>query len=406
MRSLYICYFGIQEPLVQTQVLPYLRELVKGGHEMSLVTFEPADRVAGLQSYGVAELRDELAEQGIDWYLLRYHKRLSVIATAWDVVCGVLFVSKFINRYSPDLLHARVHVPMLMAALARRLSRRRPKLLFDIRGFFPEEYVDAGIWPENGWLYRAVKRVEKWLLREANGFVVLTEKAREILFSGPVHEERPVEVIPCCVDVASFQTDAKSREAVRREIGAGERYVIAYAGSFGGWYLSDEMYELFATAREADADAFVMALTQRDAAVVRKRLIDIGFGDNDIFVASVSPDKMPRYLVAADVAVSFIKRCYSKQASSPTKNAEYLAAGLPMVVNAGVGDVDELIASERVGVVVDPLDRENYLAALTAVRTMGDVRKRCRKTAAKRFDMQTIGGERYRRIYERMNSSD
>ncbi|MBK9215043.1 MAG: glycosyltransferase [Chloracidobacterium sp.] len=406
MRSLYICYFGIDEPLVQTQVLPYLRELVKGGHEMSLLTFEPADRVAELRSGRAAELRKELAADGIDWYWLRYHKRLSVLATAWDVVCGVLFVSKFINHNSPNLLHARVHVPMLMAALARKVSRKRPKLLFDIRGFFPEEYVDAGIWPENGWLYRLVKRIESWLMREADGFVVLTEKARGILFPGSEHEALPVEVIPCCVDVANFCTDAESREAVRSEIGAGERYVIAYAGSFGGWYLSDEMYELFSAAREADPKVFVMVLTQRDTAAVRKRLISTGLGESDVFVASVSPDEMPRYLSAADVAVSFIKRCYSKQASSPTKNAEYLAAGLPMIVNAGVGDVDELIASERVGVMVDPLDRENYLAALTAVRTMGDVRKRCRKTAAKRFDMQTIGGERYRRIYERMNSSD
>jgi len=30
-KTLYICYFGLREPLVQTQVLPYLREIGKGG---------------------------------------------------------------------------------------------------------------------------------------------------------------------------------------------------------------------------------------------------------------------------------------------------------------------------------------------------------------------------------------
>ena len=39
--ALYICYFGLREPLVQTQVLPYLRELARGGVRMSLLTFEP-----------------------------------------------------------------------------------------------------------------------------------------------------------------------------------------------------------------------------------------------------------------------------------------------------------------------------------------------------------------------------
>ena len=41
IRSLYICYFGVREPLVQTQVLPYLRELVDElSLEVHLLTFE------------------------------------------------------------------------------------------------------------------------------------------------------------------------------------------------------------------------------------------------------------------------------------------------------------------------------------------------------------------------------
>ena len=41
MRTLYLCYFGLREPLVQTQVLPYLRRLAAGGFEVHLLTFEP-----------------------------------------------------------------------------------------------------------------------------------------------------------------------------------------------------------------------------------------------------------------------------------------------------------------------------------------------------------------------------
>ena len=58
-KTLYICYFGLREPLVQTQVLPYLRELKKfnrfqfvdldesdkskftGELDVSILTFEP-----------------------------------------------------------------------------------------------------------------------------------------------------------------------------------------------------------------------------------------------------------------------------------------------------------------------------------------------------------------------------
>ena len=40
-RTLYLCYFGLREPLVQTQVLPYLRKLAEAGVGVSLLTFEP-----------------------------------------------------------------------------------------------------------------------------------------------------------------------------------------------------------------------------------------------------------------------------------------------------------------------------------------------------------------------------
>ncbi len=41
-HTLYLCYFGLREPLVQTQVLPYLREIKKiDDLKVSLLTFEP-----------------------------------------------------------------------------------------------------------------------------------------------------------------------------------------------------------------------------------------------------------------------------------------------------------------------------------------------------------------------------
>src|ERR1051325_4649385 len=81
MRALYICYFGLREPLVQTQVLPYLRELVAGGVEMALLTFEP-------QRFDPTEWRERVREDGIEWEALPYHKRPALPATLYDIVRG------------------------------------------------------------------------------------------------------------------------------------------------------------------------------------------------------------------------------------------------------------------------------------------------------------------------------
>ncbi len=403
-KALYICYFGVGEPLVQTQVIPYLRELAKDGHKLALLTFE--SNHPDLERDAL--VRSELAEQGIDWHRLRYHKRFSVVATAYDIFLGALFVRRFIGSERPDILHGRVHVPTLMGALGRRLSRHKPKLLFDIRGFFPEEYTDAGVWPEGGWLYRSVKRVERWLLKEADGFVVLTEKAREILFpesaeTGFDRSGRPVEVIPCCVDLTRFDgADADSRRQVRTELGIGDRFVMTYVGAFGGWYLTEETADFFGALKKHRPDAYALILTQSPPAMIESLLRQRGYGDDDFMIAKVHPTEIARYLSAADAAVSFIKRCYSKQASSPTKNAEYLACGLPIIANSGIGDVDLLIRDNQVGAIVEDLSPEGYLRALLDIERIGQISDVCRTTAREQFDLAAVGGARYRRLYQKL----
>jgi glycosyltransferase involved in cell wall biosynthesis len=434
-KTLYICYFGLRQPLVQTQVLPYLRELMRGEDacdpvKVSLLTFEPNFRT-NWTAEKIETERRRMADEGIDWHCLGYHKWPSAPATAYDILRGTLFVAKLLRREKFDVLHGRVHIPTLMGAIARKLSRHKPKLLFDIRGFFPEEYTDAGVWPEGGWLYRSAKRVEKWLMKEADGFVVLTEKAREILFGegespgrgdaetfGPREIEagnpkskiqnpksglRPVEVIPCCVDTYRFAaSDDVARVRMRKKLGVETRKVIAYVGSFGGWYMTDEMIDFFSVAREHDTEAFVLVLTQRDKEIVAERMRERGFAEDDFHVGSVAPAEIPQYLSAADIALSFIKACYSKQSSSPTKIAEYLACGVPIIANRGVGDVDELIEKNRVGVLIDDFSKAGYLKALNEIEKLGDVREKCRETAIREFDLANVGGSRYRRLYKRI----
>jgi glycosyltransferase involved in cell wall biosynthesis len=412
--SLYICYFGLLEPLVQTQVLPYLRELGKDGHQISLVTFE--GNVVELEHYGVSRLKDELAAQGIDWHWLKYHKRFSVIATGYDVIRGAMFVRKRISREPVDILHGRVHIPVLMAAIGRKFSTNKPKLLFDIRGFFPEEYVDAGIWKPNGLLYRTVKKVEGWLMKEADGFVVLTEEARSILFpeskeTGRDQHGRPVEVIPCCVDfdVRFAAESSTEKAALRRDLGIEGRYVIVHSGALGGLYLTHEIVELLSLARTRNPDTFALFLTQSDSSEVLRLLEEKGFTDNDYLVTKVGADEIARYLSTANIALSFVKLGRSSPSRSPTKIPEYLACGLPVISNSGIGDGDELFSSNRVGILIEDVSEESYITALSAAEVLTqdpELRARCQKVAKSGFDLHEVGGKRYCRLYQKLTSGE
>ena len=128
-----------------------------------------------------------------------------------------------------------------------------------------------------------------------------------------------------------------------------------------------------------------------------------GFTRDDYRVLTVPPGEIPRYLRAADVGVSLIRTSFCRRASSPTKFAEYLAAGLPVISTAEIGDLDVHIEANRVGVLVHRLEREAYenaVAAMTELRRDPHLGDRCRELARREYDLHDVGGARYRRLYD------
>jgi glycosyltransferase involved in cell wall biosynthesis len=394
ISTLYLCYFGLREPLVQTQVLPYLRELAASGVEVSLLTFEPELSRRWTRD-ALAEEKERLARDGVRWFQLPYHKRPSVPATAFDVLVGAWFAARLARRGRADVLHARSQVPMAMALVARTLSRCRT--VFDVRGLLAEEYEDAGVWRAGSLAFRAIKSLERAGLRRADAVVVLTRRVREWLAARGLVEADKVEVIPCCVDFARYdasETEPKS-----------ERFELVYAGSVTGLYLLEEMARFFLAVRALAPGAFFRVLTTSDAEESASRLRRVGLSVEDFFVGGASADEVPRYLRRARLGVSFRKATFSQIAASPTKVPEYLAAGLPVVANSGIGDTDELIERERVGVLVGEFGEEEYArAAREALRLCEEpgVGARCVEAARRNFDLAAVGGRRYRDVYRRL----
>src|SRR6185503_9089395 len=113
---------------------------------------------------------------------------------------------------------------------------------------------------------------------------------------------------------------------------------------------------------------------------------------------------VPSYLAAADAGLSFIKPCFSKIASSPTKNGEYLACGLPLIINAGIGDSDSLVTDWRAGVLINELDRQGFDRAYNELQafTTNGAKAKARRVAEKLFDLEAIAGQRYAELYEKV----
>src|SRR5262249_21456477 len=120
MRTLYLCYFGLRESLVQTQVLLYRRELARSGITAHLLTFEPGWPHSWSDEEH-AGWRERLREDGVEWRALAYHGKPSALATLYDILVGTLTAVRLARRERIEELHARAHIPLVMALFAQRL---------------------------------------------------------------------------------------------------------------------------------------------------------------------------------------------------------------------------------------------------------------------------------------------
>ena len=402
---LFISYNGMLDPLGQTQVIPYLRELAARGVRFTLLSFE---RPKAFEPEGVAQseqLRQKLKFQGIEWHWLPYHQRPSVPATIYDVLVGFRKASSLVKRNRIEMVHARGHIP---ATIALGLKRRFGiKMIFDLRGLMAEEYVDAEHWREGGIPYRITKAAERRILASTDAIVTLTERIWPIIKEWEGLRGRAVhhEVIPCCVDLSLFRFSDEERQRRRAELRLDNRFTLVYSGSLDGWYLTEKMADFFAGFLQQNREAHLLWLTTGNHDRVRQLMQSRNVGNENFSVLSIAPAAVPSYLAAADAGLAFIKRCVSKIASSPTKNGEYLACGLPLIINAGVGDSDSLINDWKAGVLIENFTDDEYAAAgrrIEAIVSKPDVRSRARSVAEQLFDLNAIGANRYAALYERV----
>jgi glycosyltransferase involved in cell wall biosynthesis len=284
-------------------------------------------------------------------------------------------------------------------------------MIFDVRGLMAEEYVDAEHWREGGIPYRITKATERRILASTDAVVTLTERIWPIIKEWEGLRGRTVhhQVIPCCVDLSLFKFSEEERARRRAELGLGDRLTLVYSGSLDGWYLTEKMVDFFAAVLKSRGDAHLLWLTTGSHDRVRELMSSRNVEAGNFSVLSIPSSSVPSYLAAADAGMAFIKRCVSKIASSPTKNGEYLACGLPLIINAGVGDSDALINDWKAGVLIENFTEEEYAGAGRSIEAMvaqPEVRQKARAVAERLFDLHKIGGERYATLYEKTLGQD
>jgi glycosyltransferase involved in cell wall biosynthesis len=359
-QVLYLSYDGLTDALGQSQILPYLLGLEKIGHSFHIISFEKKEAFAQFQ----AIIEEQIKGKNIRWHPLFYTKKPPVLSTLYDLKRMKKSAFSLQKSHHFDAIHCRSYLPGLIALKLKK--KFGCPFIFDMRGFWADERVEGNLWnlkhPIYRQIYSYIKRKEETLLAEADAIISLTNAGKKsVLTAYPKLEiSTKISVIPCCVDDKLFTVLPENKE-VLKSLGIDmKKNILGYVGSLGTWYMLDEMLAFFKIQQLKDSNLHFLFLTKDSQDIVYAKAKALGLNLNDITVVSVPYQKIPSVMNVIDYGLFFLRPSFSKQASSPIKQAEFMAMGIPLICNSGIGDTGEIILQHQSGFVFDELSHASF----------------------------------------------
>jgi glycosyltransferase involved in cell wall biosynthesis len=235
------------DPLGQSQVIPYLKELSKNGFEIHILSAEKKNNFIKNK----AQIASYLENNNITWHPIYYTKKPPILSTLIDIKQIVKKAIQLHRKHQFSICHCRSYISAF-AGLKLKTKFNVP-FLFDIRGFYADERVDGNLWNRKNIIYNLVylffKKKEKKFLSNADHIISLTETGKKVMFEWPYlnPSKNTISVIPCCADLDHFNPaniNSELQKQLRKELDITSKdFILSYLGSIGTWYLLDEMLD-------------------------------------------------------------------------------------------------------------------------------------------------------------------
>ncbi len=363
---LYLTYDGITEPLGQSQILSYVKGLARiHGWKIDILSFEK-----NISTPLKTQFKSELERLNIRWIAKRFTTSPPVVSTLYDMLKMYITGINLFKTNEYKIIHARSLMP---AYVGLKLKEKfGAKLIFDMRGFWADQRIESGVWNGNNpayrYLYKITKRIERELLSYSDHIVVLTHKAKQIIEQWQednyISGNSAISVIPCCAvpDDIPLSTPENKKNFRKRFNLPEHAYIIGHIGSFIPWYLFEEMIVFFKELKRKRSDAHLLIAIKNinDNAI---KFFKDRLDESDYTLTSVSAQESKLLIATLDAGLVFVQQTFSSAGASPTKLAELLFAGVP-VIATDIGDIRYILNATGGGIVISDFSREALSQAI------------------------------------------
>ena len=243
----------------------------------------------------------------------------------------------------------------VFATLLALECKKIKKVCFDARGAYNAEWTEYLI-NHSPTLSSGMKELEKEALLKPDFRLAVSQKLVDYWKTEYNYTLSSHVLIPCTLDSSSCgYYDKDAAMAIRQGFNVKKNEILlVYSGSSAQWQSFEKMEEYITKAFHQNPNIKLLLLAK---AGIEKSLAEQFPGR--IMQAWVKPDEVNTYLSAADYGLLIRAPSVTNAVSSPVKFAEYLAAGLQVVISDNIGDYSHFVKEKGCGMLADSVSWGN-----------------------------------------------
>lgn len=323
----------------------------------------------------------------------------------------LLFLRRLILKDQYHILHCRSYHSTLIAHLVKKLFRLSYKIIFDTRGLFPEEAVVAGCFSAKSISYKLWKFIEKKLLDNSDAIVNVSETFTEHVLK--ITDNPCIVTIPTSTNTQIFSgRNLEKRNIIRKKLGldANEK-ILVYLGALDelGWHSVENFVKIYSIFKALFTNTKLLLITRLSKDILTKRLTELNILENEILIVETnSPQETVDYLQISDYGTLPLKKINNDlqaiigRTMVSSKAAEYLASGLPIIVNKDIGETSNLVRDNDIGCIFTLGEEDKIKDCLKHIeKNYEKVSQSCIKFAREYFDT-TVHAKQYIELYQKL----
>ncbi len=338
----------ITNPAVQSQAVSIALALQRGlKTPVSYWGFMKTDPTLTTQT---DKIRKELAHEGIETNLFVLKREKGFIAVMKLLVQVTLQLRNILKKQPGQVLVRNLFGAQL--AYFATLRVEGASYTVDLRGHTGAEWEMTGGMRAGSLKAKLFYSWERFLLKHASSVLCVSSVLARYV-EKTTQQGTQCFVIPSCLD-----TMLEKELEVPKQLDASltsDHLTLAYAGTVTSWNRVDTMITFFERIRTLLPKVHFLCITT-NVEKAQESFASAELNNTDYEVVRVPHEEIISTLRKADIGLLLRDQSMVNQVASPVKAAEYMTAGLAVVVSNGIGDLSGWVQEKQLGLVLDSLD--------------------------------------------------